>query len=250
MVELKEEKIYKKLPLIYHYLMRSVSYEKWALYIYRLIGDRVDKNKLVLELGAGNCKFAGYFSYYFPNIIVSDISFDMLHSGGSKNLLKVCCDMSSFPFKNKFDLVYSTFDSVNYLTSRKSLVSLFREVSDHLTDNGIFTFDVSLEKNSIIHSKLPLRKGIYRGIHFKQKSEYDYEKRIHKNIFKIKTKNGKVFTEIHKQRIYPFEDYFELLELCGLYVVECYDAFSFQVGGPESERVQFIVRKRTRHAGI
>ena len=158
--------------------------------------------------------------------------------------------MSAFPFKNKFDLVYSTFDSVNYLTTRKGLVSLFKEVSEHLNDKGIFTFDASLEKNSIIHSKLPLRKGIYKGIHFKQKSEYDYESRIHRNIFKIKTKDGEVYTEIHKQRIYPFEDYFEFLDLCGLYVEECFDAFSFQNGGPGSERVQFIVKKRTRNAGI
>lgn len=249
MVELKEEKIYRKLPLIYHYLMRSVSYDEWARYIYRLIGGRVKKHGHVLELGAGNCKFAEFFSYYFPNIIVSDLSFDMLRSGGKK-MPRVCCDMTAFPFKNKFDLVYSTFDTVNYLTTRKGLVNFFQETADHLTDKGIFTFDASLEKNSIVHSKLPLRKGIYKGIHFKQKSEYDAESRIHKNIFKIKTKDGEVFTETHKQRIYPFEDYFELLELCGLYVEECFDAFSFHDGGPDSERVQFIVRKRTRDAGI
>jgi len=48
--------------------------------------------------------------------------------------------------------------------------------------------------------------------------------------------------EIHKQKIYKFEDYFEIIAKAGMYVVECLDAFTFNNGNQHSERVQFIVK--------
>ena len=64
MVEPKEEKIYKKLSLVYHYLMRSVSYEDWAKYIYRLVAGRIPKHGRVLELGQQQVR--GILQLLFP----------------------------------------------------------------------------------------------------------------------------------------------------------------------------------------
>lgn len=51
-----------------------------------------------------------------------------------------------------------------------------------------------------------------------------------------------IYTETHKQKIYPFAVYFELLEKAGLNVTECYEAFTFKDGNAGCERVQFVVR--------
>jgi hypothetical protein len=61
----------------------------------------------------------------------------------------------------------------------------------------------------------------------------------------MKRKSGEVYTEVHRQKIFTFETYFELLELAGLTVKNCYDAFSFEEGNADSERVQFITKKFT-----
>jgi len=245
-----ENKIYEKLPLIYTYIMHKVNYPLWTKYIYSLIKKVADKRSAVLELGAGNCTLANNLSAFFPKLIATDISRNMLLASEKNYVSRVCCDMALLPFKNMFDIVYSTFDSVNYLTSRKRLLNMFKQVSSVLSDDGIFTFDASLEKNSLRFAKEPERSGIYKEIEFRQRNEYDTKTRIHKNIFFIKLNTGEVFKEVHRQKIYPFETYFDLLETAGLTVNNCYDAFSYKEGGPESNRVQFITKKIRRNVNL
>jgi len=236
------EEIYSKLSIIYNKVMHKVRYDRWSEYLLAVVELYTNNKAEVLEIAGGNCNFAGYFIEHFPNLIVTDKSFNMLASSKIKNIPRICCDMTKLPFKSKFDLIYSTFDSVNYLTSKRSLSNLFREVKAILKDDGIFTFDVSLERNSLLHVKKPVRKGTCSGISFVHKSSYNQQMRIHKNIFKIKIDND-IFTEVHKQKIYPFELYFDLIEKAGMYVVECMETFSFIKASADSERIQFIVKK-------
>lgn len=237
------DNIYNSLALIYDNLMRTVRYDYWADYIFDIVSKYIRKTPGVLELGAGNCKLATHLKRKYRNILATDISFRMLSLNNKKNLAKVCCDMTELPFRKKFDLIISTFDSVNYLLYKKDLRKLFKEISGILNTDGIFTFDVSMEKNSITHSEYPDREGAAGKIKFKQKSIYNIKNKIHKNIFEIRLANGQKITEIHKERIYNFEDYFILIEEAGLYVTECLEAFSFKNGNAESKRLQFIVKK-------
>ena len=246
---MKQAKIYEELPLIYDHLMKSINYEIWAKYIFNIIKSYVNKEGLVLELGGGNCRFANYFVKYFPRLIVSDISKNMLFEDKKNFAAKVCCNMYNIPFKIKFDLVYSNFDSINYIMSKKKLLELFKDVSRILNEDGVFTFDVSLEKNSFVHTKEPERTGIYKDISYYQKSEYNKKNRIHKNIFILKEKD-KTVKEIHHQKIFPFETYFEVLDSAGLYVKHCYNAFTYNDGTPDSERIQFITKKVNRNAVV
>lgn len=234
-------KNYDQVASIYPYLMRSIRYDIWADYLYNIVKSYAGEKDLVLELGAGNGRLANFFKVYFPFIIISDISLSMLCQTDSIGLPKVCCDMTAIPFKRKFDLIYSSFDSVNYLTSKKKLLSLFKGIKTVLKEGGVFTFDVTLEPNSLKHMKEPFRTGNYKGIRFTQTSRYDPKSRIHKNLFRI-NKNDQIFMETHRQKIYPFNEYFRLLDKAGLHVLECFDSFSFKDGNAGCERVQFLVR--------
>ena len=234
-------KNYDKVSEIYPYLMRTIRYDRWAKYIYEIVKASVRKEDTILELGAGNGRLAGQLKNYFPHIIITDLSFRMLNQSEIYSGYRVCCDMSRIPFNNSFNLIYSTFDSVNYLTSKARLLSFFREIKKLLKKGGTFTFDVSLERNSLKHIKEPFRKGKYKGISFVQKSWYSPKSRIHRNIFQMECGNKK-FIENHRQKIYPFEEYFKLIDKSGLYVAECFDAFTFRNGNAECERVQFVVK--------
>ncbi len=240
-MENNSNKIYDKVADIYPYLMRTIRYDRWAKYLYEIVKNSVNKNDVILELGAGNGRLAEHLSHYFPRIIITDLSFNMLRQDGKYHIQKVCCDMTRIPFNARFNLVYSAFDSVNYLTTKKKLLSFFNEVKRILAEGGIFTFDVSLERNSLKHIKEPFRKGKYKGISFIQKSWYCPKSRIHKNTFSLELEN-KSYLEQHKQKIYPFEEYFMLIEKAGLYVSECFEAFTFNNGNAECERIQFVVR--------
>jgi len=234
-------KPYEKLAFIYDHLMSHVNYELWADYIFEISKTYINRKSSILELAGGNGKFSDIFLKFYPNILITDKSFVMLSSGKNK-LQKVCCEMSSLPFKSKFDFIYSTFDSINYLISKKDLLKLFIEIHNILSEDGIFTFDVSLEKNSLKHAMVPVRTSRSSKIRYKHLSLYNKNSRIHKNIFEIRF-NGTTFKEVHKQKIYPFELYFDLLEKANLFVINCYESFSFDKAKPSSQRAQFIVRK-------
>ena len=152
--------------------------------------------------------------------------------------------MTKLPFKIKFPLIISAFDSINYLLTHVELNSLFSNINNLLTDNGIFTFDVSLEKNSLKNERRLNRKGKVNGLRYVQKSKYDNTAKIHYNYFRIFLENGDVIEEIHKQKVYEFFDYFSVIENNGLYVENCYDSFSFDDADENCERVQFVVKKR------
>jgi len=241
--------VYESVSLIYEELMRDVNYKKWSKYLLDVISEHLDKkNPSVLELGAGNCKIAGYISKKYHNITVSDLSLPMLQQSKKVFINKICCDMTSLPFNKKFDLIYSTFDSVNYILSKRKLLTLFLEVKKVLSVSGIFTFDVSLEKNSLDFEGYYTTEGEINGHSFTRKSKYNSSSRIHKNVFSITDEYCNVKKEIHKQKIYKFETYFDVIAKAGMYVVECLDAFTFNNGNQNSERVQFVIKSNNTNA--
>jgi SAM-dependent methyltransferase len=227
---------------IYSHLMNFVSYKWWARYIYVIVKSKVNNNPAVLELGAGNCSLAKYISKFYPNYIASDISLSML-TKSQINISQICCNMNALPFKKKFDLILSSFDSINYLTNKKNLYKTFKEVCNYLNTNGIFTFDAALESNSYKHERNSSLKGKKTGIIYLRQSKYLVASRIHKNTFTIKYPDGETFEETHKQKIYPLQTYFEMAEKSGLQVVNCYKAFTQQKGKASSDRVQFIMKR-------
>ncbi|MDP2364696.1 MAG: hypothetical protein Q8M94_13125, partial [Ignavibacteria bacterium] len=87
-------------------------------------------------------------------------------------------------------------------------------------------------------------KGRSKGFTFQRKSIYLSKSKIHKNIFTITYPNGDVFTETHKQKIFAYNTFFDLADKSGLYVVNCYKAFSIQKGRETSDRVQLIMKRK------
>ncbi len=236
-------KPYTILAPLYSHVMKYIDYSGWANYILEVHKSLGLKNTAILELASGNCKIASYLSRKIKNIIVTDISFQMLGECSDSPVQKVCCDMVHLPFKSKFNFIFSTFDSLNYLDEEAKIELFFKNIYFYLEDEGYFTFDVSLEENSLKHEKELNRKGKYKGRKYSQKSEYYREERIHYNTFVIENKDGSVRKEIHRQKIYDFNYYFKLADKYGFKVVNCYDSFTFSDAHLRSERVQFVIKK-------
>lgn len=239
-----EQPQYSLLAEFYAHLMRKIDYKDWSEYLLAIFRNYAVNDDYILEIGGGNGVVASYLQDVFPNIVLTDLSKEMLFKCIDPRPVKVCCDMRNMPFKNKFDLIYSTFDSVNYLLSEKDLGKFFIELHSLCNDDTVCTFDVSLEKNSIKFEKYLNRKGKFKGMSYVQKSRYDKVKKIHYNYFEIMLEDGKIVSEIHAQKIYDFETYFNLIDKSGLYVVDCLDAFSFDKVNAKSLRAQFVVKRK------
>jgi predicted TPR repeat methyltransferase len=236
-------KSYEKVSDIYDGLMSNLDYTSWSKYILLIAEENINEKSKILELGAGSCKIADVISKRYKNYIATDISFPMLHSADNKNLKRICCDMSLLPFKKKFDFVFSAFDSVNYILKKKLLLNLFYEVKHLLEDNGILTFDVSLEENSLNFIVSKTTEGHHNGNQYRMISKYNSLRRIHSNNFYIWNDAGKKYKEMHKEKIYHIDTYFKLAEKIGLQIVACYDCFDFKDVTPKSKRAQFVMRK-------
>ena len=245
MLHRNNKRPYDKLSSVYDGLMKDVNFNLWTKYVMDIAGNYVNAKSSFLELAAGNCTIANNLKKKYSNLIATDISLPMLKAHFHADLVKVCCNMIYLPFKKKFDFVFATFDSINYLLTQKELQFLFGEIENVLNENGIFTFDASLENNSLEFADAKVTKDKYNGFSFKRINSYNKKTRIHKNVFYIYDKSGIKFKEVHKQKIYSFETFFNLIDCTGLVIKECYDGFTFKDGSPTSERVQFIVGKRT-----
>jgi len=236
-------KPYEQVSAIYDGLMKKLDYETWSNYILEISNEYFHNDTKVLELGAGNCKIADFISTRYNNYVATDISFSMLNSSKKRKLKKVCCDMTSLPFKEKFDFIFSAFDSVNYILKQKSLLNLFKEIYYLLEEDGLFTFDASLEKNSLNFSISKSTEGRHNDYQYRMLSKYNKRSRIHSNHFYIRDEFGNEFKELHKEKIYKIDTFFKLAEKAGLYTEACYDCFSFNNVKQNSQRAQFVMRR-------
>jgi ubiquinone/menaquinone biosynthesis C-methylase UbiE len=243
-------KTYSHLAEVYNHMMRFIDYKMWAKYIIKISKLTKKGKKSVLEIAGGSGTLAKLLAKKFHFYVFSDRSLYMVNNSPNDVKNKISCNFLNLPFKNKFDFVFCTFDSVNYILTKANFVKMLYEVAYALTDNGVFTFDVSLEKNSLKHLKYLNRQGVANKIKYSQRSEYDPKTRIHSNQFEIILANGKKVEEIHKQKIYLFEDYFQMIEKSPFYVHGCYSAFSFNNANARSERAQFILKKKKSYANI
>ena len=236
-------KPYEKVSMIYKGMMHKLDYISWSKYILLIGEGHIHSDSDILELGSGSCEMANLISENYKNYVATDISLQMLRSSEKSILKRVCCDMTILPIKTKFDFIFSAFDSVNYILKKKSLASLFSEVSRLLCDDGIFTFDVSLEENSLNFIISKITEDRHNGYSYRMISKYNKRSRIHSNNFYIWNEDGDKYNEMHKEKIYEIDTYFELAERAGLYTAACYDCFDFEDVKENSKRAQFIMRK-------
>ncbi len=234
---------YKYTSLIYDYLMRGIDYSEWAEYLHDLLLEYQNDDAKVLEIAAGTATLSVEMMKFYKNYIVSDLSLNMLKSANKFVTTKVCCDMTLLPFKSKFDIVFSAFDSVNYLLSIEQLEDLFTEVASILNDEGVFTFDLSLERNSLKHARFLNKEGTINNIKFRQESNYNKNKKIHYNKFLIKLADGLEIEELHQQRIYSVDEVLQVANKCGFFMMECLDSFSFEDLHKKSDRAQLVFKK-------
>ena len=137
--------------------------------------------------------------------------------------------------KKKYEIIISTFDSINYLTTKEDLAQAFKNVAKHLTENGLFIFDFNT-----FHKKL--KKEIKKGdiiYHNLIKNKYWFV------TIKIK-KGNKFLKEYHKERLYSFSEVSSALKKNGLQVISIYSSFKKKCKKIGKEPRLFLVAKKVK----
>ena len=144
-----------------------VDYEKWAEYLKRLSGKDLNKGK-ILDLGCGCARMMEALSQTlsadFTGVDISEemlIQASMVISESDINAKLIRADISEFITEEKYDFIYSSFDTVNYLNDMNELERLLENCNYMLEKNGVFTFDLinpeCIEKNESFDAE---------GVHF------------------------------------------------------------------------------------
>jgi len=198
----------------------------------------IAKNRDILYLGSGS----GYFPLYFlqrgaRTVTCLDISpsFIKIFSGklrslgiGNKKIRLIRKDMSSFAFKERFDLVLVNGNSFSCLLSQEQQVSCLESIRRHLRPDGKAYIDISpLSKK--LSETFSLKRSFVdaKGLVVVEKAHCALDVPSHRLDFHIawSSKEG-VFKDVVKTRIITLPEMHLLFKLTGLEVKKVFCDYS------------------------
>lgn len=137
-------------------------------------------------------------------------------------------DMRSFKSEQRFDVVTSLFDALNYLTEEADLEKVFRSTATALKPTGLFIFDVNT--SSGLSTRWGTRDRVFTNradVFEVNQSNFDEPSAVNTTVTTIfvRQPGGQLFrryTEIHKERAYSTAVLKRLLGEAGFLVERTY----------------------------
>lgn len=256
-MESKKKDIYSVLAQLYDTLMDDVDYEAWADFIDEIIithhPDPIDVMELACGTGSMVLSLAELESY---RLWASDKSPQMIEIARKKaeatgtDIKFSVMDFERIQSPKKFDIVFTVFDSVNYLHSHEQILKMLHGVYDILKPEGLFIFDFSTPKNSLESvDYLNEDEGRKGNLRFFRQSSYDAAQKKHYNIFDIErlSDSGEVIERIkeeHVQRIYSLNEMLSIVQQTSYNLVAKYEDFELVDADENSTRVTMVLKCR------
>ena len=247
---------YSVLSKVYDEVMDEVNYEAWADFIDTLIQTHHPDPRYLLELACGT----GTAAYYLDELEC----YEILATDASEEMIRAAREKygSGFPYLNfrvmnfnridldqRFDVVFSLFDSINYLHHQRQLLRLFEDLGKVMQPGGLFIFDFTTPKNSREAVRtLDKESGQTEdGITFHRESRFDEERSVHLNRFTIKEwdtskKDYNIWEEVHEQRIYSLAEMLEVVEQSPLQLLAKYSGFELVDADNNSLRITMVLQ--------
>lgn len=243
---------YGKFAKVYDNLMIDFNYEEWFNYIKDIFDVYDKKPEKILEMACGTGNLSYYLAKERYDLTCFDLSEDMLSHAYEKlrrykNVDLMKQDMVEFNLNKTFDCVISICDSINYVTDFKELESVFKNVYEHLEQDGIFIFDV----NSYYKLKCIIGNNTFvedsEDVFYVWENFYDEIDDLCEFyltfFFKKNNSAYERFDEHHTEKAYKTSEIVELLKKVGFKEVDFYEGFSFESVKDNTERINFVVRK-------
>lgn len=242
---------YNRFAEIYDNLIsEDVNYSDWGSFILEKCYKNNIPMKEYLDLGSGTGNLALKICNSFSSCWCVDLSEDMLIIAESKfrrnrkRARFIRQNMIELNLNKKFDLITCALDCINYLTGKNDINDLFKAINNHISEAGIFIFDINSDYKLI--NILGQNTFTYNS----DEVVYLWENDIINNIVEMNltffVKNGEVydrFDEIHREKIYSIQEIEQAIERNGLHVLERLDNYTERTVSVESERITYIVSK-------
>jgi len=212
--------------------------------VLRFIKKYKPKSKSILELGVGNGNVLKHFSKKYE-LYGLDINKKALGLSKKKmpHAYLFVASMHNFKINKKFDIIFSVYDSLNFLKNINQWKKTFSNVNNHLEENGLFIFDFYTPKM--------LEKAQKWSVFSKEKFGFMWDKAIvkgnkltwHFSIFeKNKGKNYELNEYKFHEWIFPVKKVEREIKN-NFKILEKLDGETLKTPTKETFRLLYIVKK-------
>jgi len=180
------------------------------------------KNKKFLDMGSGSGIQAETLAKFTAkkNITCADIDKEVVEFLKARGFHAIHSNLFS-KIKGKFDVIISTLDTVNYILRDKEIETFFKNIKNHISDNGVFIFDFNTK-----HKKVPA---------VIKKNGFVYNNIVKNGHWEIKITSDEGYSEKHTERFYNFEEMKNAIEKAKMKITGIYSDFNNKISGPEKE---------------
>lgn len=213
----------------YDSIYKESYYREYASFIKRVAAKEGIKKSKVFDIGCGTGRIIKYFKNWKCYGI--DPSKEMVKIARGRNK-KAFISIGKFnsKIKERFDVVISTFDTVNYILKNKEIETFFKNIKNHISDNGIFIFDFNTK-----YKRIPS---------IIEKEGFIYNSTVKNGHWEINITNNNGYSEKHTERFYSFKEMENVINRSGMKVVKIYSDFNKRILSPgKAERLILIVKK-------
>ncbi|HID55587.1 TPA: class I SAM-dependent methyltransferase [Candidatus Poribacteria bacterium] len=243
---------YTRFAYAYDRMMENVDYDRWARYVEDLFEYYGPIPKRVLDIACGTGQVTVRLARSGYEMFGVDKALEMMLVAREKakrigvEIGLAQSDMRYLPFKESFDAVICLYDSINYMLTSEDLRKAFLSAASVLKTGGLYIFDVTTERNIVLHFHLQTFAETRDDFSYIWKNVYSFRDKICKTVLTFFIKEGDIYRrydELHVQRIFEVDEVKGELERAGFKMLSAFDAFTFRRWGRDSDRINFVARK-------
>ena len=234
----------------YDELMQNVEYEEIADKISAWISEYRPQTKLLVDLACGTGTLASLMSEKGYDVIGIDSSADMLMTARGKcppEVLLLCQSMDEIDLYGTIDAVICTLDSINHVTDKDTVGTIFKKVSLFLENNGIFVFDV----NTAYKHEHILADSSYiietENVFCAWQNTYE-DGLVNITLDFFEEEDGVYYrsSEYFSERAYTDDEIRAMLEEADLEVIDVKDGYSDNEPCDTTQRLVYITKRKSR----
>lgn len=235
---------YEEMSLFYDQLTLDQPYEDWLSIVNHFAG----KKHSILDIGCGTGSLTSLFTE-FEQVTGMDLSVDMLAIAAQKsNVVNwIEADMTDFELEQHFDVITIFCDSLNYLPERENVSDTFKNVYRHLSQDGVFMFDVhtAYKMNTLFNNQsyIDESEDVFLGWEAVQGEEPLSVWHDMSFFIKQDSTHYTRFDESHYQQTYTENEYTAMLKEVGFNHIQTFVDFDIDNHTENGYRLFFIAKK-------
>lgn len=220
---------YSSFSEYYDIYMKHVDYHKWVNFIISRYNEIYSKNpSRILETACGTATMSRLLKERDLNAEACDLVPEMLDIARfyNRDITLFQADMINLNLNKKFDLILCLFDSVNYITSKKDFTEMLKNTTEHLTDEGLFIFDISTYYNSKENFDGFINVEDNQENFLLHRAEFiprNYTQETELNLFSQRFNCYLREDEIHVQKVWKCKEIIEMVNSTNLKINGIYD---------------------------